>query len=411
MDLKKRLAQLDRLSRRPASMPANRPGEDVSGDRSGSLLEMGLEEHTGSHGPFWTRSHCDVLPAPYLPLPGLHEFFTGFKEPVQDPGEILFMDTETTGLAGGTGTIPFLVGVSWWGSGGLHTRQYFLPDPGHEAALLIELADLASGFRVVVTFNGASYDLPLLRTRARLNRLEDPFGSLAGWDLLVPSRRLWGNRLENCRQQTLEREVCGLDRGAGDIDGSCIPQTWFDFLTTGRPGLLPEVMIHNHRDMLGMSSLFLRVIEAARLVESGSKPTAEMNWLEGWAMGRICERRRDTHLSIACLEAAVDTAPRRKDHGLGDPRFLGDAVRILKRGGDWVLVEKIILDGLAADVDTPWLHREAAILYEHRLVDLPKALDHARKSGEDQRVSRLLKMMDRPSGADRRWDNDQSDQG
>ncbi|MEN8005630.1 MAG: ribonuclease H-like domain-containing protein [Candidatus Krumholzibacteriota bacterium] len=395
MDLKKRLAQLDRLSRRPDAAVPTGFGAAVSGDPAETLTHLGLEEQTGPLGPFWMRSRFDVLPRPTFPLPELREFFANQAVPAPDPGEILFMDTETTGLAGGTGTIPFLVGVSWWAADGLETRQYFLPDPGHEAALLKELADLAAGFRVVATFNGASYDLPLLRTRARLNRREDPFVSLTGWDLLFPARRLWGNRLENCRQQTLEKEVCGLPRGAGDLEGSRIPQAWFDFLASGRPGQLPEVMTHNQRDMLGMAHLLLRVVEAARLVAPGTEPSADLDWRDGWALGRICEKRRDTQLSLACLETAVAAALRGKARGLGEPRFVADAVRILKRGGDWGLVEKIIRAGLAAGVDTAWLHREAAILYEHRLIDLPKALDHARKSGEVHRVDRLRKMMDR----------------
>ncbi len=393
MDLKKRLAQLDRLSRRPDPHSAVGADTAVSADPMETLRNIGLEEQSGSRGTFWTRSHFDTLPVPELPFPSLLEFFSSLPESAPDPGKILFMDTETTGLAGGTGTIPFLVGVSWWVADGLHTRQYFLSDPGHEAALLGELADLAAAFQMVVTFNGASYDLPLMRTRARLNRLEDPFGSLVGWDLLVPSRRLWGNRLDNCRQQTLEKEICRLERDVDDIEGSRIPQTWFDFLATGRPGLLPSVLIHNHRDMLGMGSLFLRVIEAARLVDPGSNPASEMNWLDGWALGRICERRRDTDLSIACLKSAAAKAPRQNGGGLGNARFLGDAVRVLKRGGDWALVEEIITGGLAAGIEAAWLHREAAILYEHRLADLPKALDHALKSGEDHRVARIRKMM------------------
>jgi len=89
----------------------------------------------------------------------------------------------------------------------------------------------------------------------------------------------------------------------------------------------------------------------------------------------------------------VAAAPRDGPHGLGDPRFLADAVRILKRGGDWLLVERVINDGLAAGVDEPWLHREAAILYEHRLDQRPKALDHALKSGEDHRVARLRRLL------------------
>ena len=124
--------------------------------------------------------------------------------------DIVFLDVETTGLAGGTGTLVFLVGVAWWtADGALEVRQLFLPGPGREAPLLAELARVAARFRVVATYNGASFDLPLLRTRARLARRRDPFRHLVSWDLLVAARRCWGRRLPDCRQQTIETTVCG----------------------------------------------------------------------------------------------------------------------------------------------------------------------------------------------------------
>jgi uncharacterized protein YprB with RNaseH-like and TPR domain len=403
MDLKKRLAQLDRLSRRPVSPgdPSDRnPQADpavVASIRSATIAGLGLSESASSAGPVWSCEYRDDLPSPDDPFPDLLEFFSRTVDFEVDPGKILFLDTETTGLAGGTGTIPFLVGLSWWKNNGLTTRQYFLPGPGHEAAMLHELSVLAAGFRIVVTFNGASFDLPLLRTRARLNRMDDPLADLLVWDLLVPARRLYGNRLTDCRQQTLEKEVCDMRRTGGDIDGSRIPQVWFDFLATGQAGLLSRVLTHNHRDMVGMGRLFNLVVQAARCLDRGGGPTGKLNWLDGWALGKICERRRDTDSALACLGEALASAPRGGSGGLGDPRFLADAVRILKRGGDWLLVERVINDGLSAGVDEPWLHREAAILYEHRLVRWPKALDHALKAGDDHRVARLRRLLDQPT--------------
>jgi len=398
MDLKKRLAQLDRLSN-PAGHSSHRNSQAdpaaLAATRAATMAQLGWRESDSPAGPVWSREYRDVLPVPGGPLPNLREFFSRAVDFEADPAEILFLDTETTGLAGGTGTIPFLVGVSWWENGGLTTRQYFLPEPGHEVAMLNELSLLAAGFRIVVTFNGASFDLPLLRTRARLNRLADPVAGLIVWDLLVPVRRLYSNRLPDCRQQTLEREICDLQRTEGDIEGSRIPQVWFDFLATGQAGLLSRVMTHNHRDMVGMGRLFNLVTGAAQSLARGIDLTGRLNWLDGWALGRICERRRDTDSALACLGVSVAAAPRDGPHGLGDPRFLADAVRILKRGGDWLLVERVINDGLAAGVDEPWLHREAAILYEHRLDQRPKALDHALKSGEDHRVARLRRLLNR----------------
>lgn len=401
MDLKKRLAQLDRLSRRSESHHGTSDGDPahasaaVATARGYAMQELDLTRSDTPAGPIWTREYSDRLPCLKGPLPDLRGFFTRVGEYGPDAGDILFLDTETTGLAGGTGTIPFLVGVSWWAKSRLNTRQYFLPDPGQEAAMLRELAHLASGFRVVVTFNGASFDLPLLRTRARLNRLADPLANLLVWDLLVPARRLYGNRLPDCRQQTLEQEVCGLNREAGDIEGSRIPQVWFDFLATGKAGLLPRVMTHNHRDMVGMGLLFEKVTEIAHSLDLDHPRESDPCWQEGWALGRICERRRDTAMAWACLASAVANAARGNPSGLADPRFLSDSIRILKRGGDWTLVEQVIQHGFTAGVDEPWLHREAAILYEHRLVRPAKALDHALKSGEDRRVLRLRRMLNR----------------
>jgi len=261
MDLKKRLAQLDRLSN-PAGHSSHRNTQSdpaaLAAIRAATMAQLGWRESDSPAGPVWSREYRDVLPDPGNPLPNLREFFSRAVDFEADPAEILFLDTETTGLAGGTGTIPFLVGVSWWENGGLTTRQYFLPEPGHEAAMLHELSLLSAAFRIVVTFNGASFDLPLLRTRARLNRLADPVAGLVVWDLLIPVRRLYSNRLPDCRQQTLEREICDLHRTEGDIEGSRIPQVWFDFLATGQAGLLSRVMTHNHRDMVGMGRLFNR---------------------------------------------------------------------------------------------------------------------------------------------------------
>lgn len=403
MDLKKRLAQLDRLSRRPASMgdvsnPETQPDRAALAlTRAATIADLGFRESASPAGSVWICEYRDALPGPGVPLPNLREFFSRTVDFEVDPGKILFLDTETTGLAGGTGTIPFLVGVSWWDKGGLTTRQYFLPGPGHEAAMLHELSLLASDFRIVATFNGASFDLPLLRTRARMNRLVDPVAGLVVWDLLVPARRLYGNQLPDCRQQTLEREVCKMHRTEGDIEGSQIPQVWFDFLATGQTGLLSRVMTHNRRDMVGMGRLFNLVSQAAQRLDQGIDPAENMDWLDGWALGRICERRRDTDSALACLGVSVASAPRHGAGGLGDSRFLADAVRILKRGGDWLLVERVINDGLFAGVDEPWLHREAAILYEHRLGNRPKALDHALKSGENHRVARLRRLLDQPT--------------
>lgn len=383
MDLRKRLAALDKLTRRPdaAALPAN-PVDPQQ--QAANLRSLGLAPHPAPDGPIWIRESVDPVPPAALP-DSFVEFFSraaGVRPRIAD---LLFLDTETTGLAGGTGTLAFLVGVSWWRGDDLVTRQFFLPGPGAEPALLGALAGIADDFEIVVTFNGASYDLPLLRTRALMNRARDPLGALVSWDLLVPSRRLWGRSLANCRQQTLEEAVCCLGAREDDIDGARIPQVWFDFLADGDPQGLEAVLRHNRLDMVGMARLFGEVAGHAALLAS---PPAAGDWKLAWALGRIAERRRETDLAVAWMRCAHDRRSAATD-GAPDLRYLADAVRILKRSGDWPLVAELIAQGLAATGPVPWLHREAAILYERRLVDLEKALAHARRCGDTIRIERL----------------------
>ncbi len=400
MDLKKRLAQLDRLTRRPAEdlspLAASRPA-----DPAGALDELGLTRHEGAAGPVWYREQQDDLAPPPDPLPDLTGLFSQSAASAPAVAGLLLLDTETTGLAGGTGTLVFQLGLSWWQRGRLHTRQYFLPGPADEAAMLADLAALANRFTHVVTYNGASFDLPLLRTRALLNRTPDPLGHLAGWDLLVPARRLWRNRLPDCRQQTIESAICGRHRSAGDIDGARIPQTWFDFLQTGRPGLLPRVLTHNQRDMVGMADILGRVAAVggwlASAQGSAEWPLAAVadDRAGAWGLARICERRREQPVAAACCRRAwagawggVASGPLRR-------RFRRDMIRILKREREWELVEQVIHDGLDSDPQDAGLQREAAILYEHRLVDLPRAHHHAVAAGDGHRTARLERLLAR----------------
>ncbi len=411
MDLKKRLAQLDRLTRktRADAQPAAN-GDEAAGpaDPLVALEDLGLQRQETSAGPVWCLDHVDRLSPPPDPVPDLTGLFT--REPGLKPraADILLLDTETTGLAGGTGTLVFQLGLSWWQGQHLHTRQYFLPGPGHEMAMLAALAKLASGFTTVVTFNGASFDLPLLRTRALLNRLPDALAHLVSWDVLVPARRLWTTRLPDCRQMTIEQEVCGRERGLGDIDGAAIPQTWFDFLSSGQPGLLPNVLTHNHRDMVGMAEILTRIFGVGQWLSGGDG--GEQAWPAGgvwqdragaWALGRIHERRLEPEAAARCFAQACGRGWDTLGEVLLRRRFRRDAIRNLKRCRHWDLVEELIRDGLESEPHDRDLHREAAILYEHRLVDWQLALHHARQTGDDHRTERLERLLANPTASKR----------
>lgn len=183
--------------------------------------------------------------------PSFHQF---------NPRQALFLDTETTGLAGGAGTYVFLVGVGFFSAREFRIRQFFLPDLNSERALLEGLSNLTEGegndqsFRYLFSFNGKSYDIQLLDNRYILSRLKRPFSRLAHLDLLYPSRSLWKGRFPDCSLQTLERNLLGLRRH-DDIPSWQIPQTYFHFLRGGSYRPFSQVFDHNRRDLLALVGL------------------------------------------------------------------------------------------------------------------------------------------------------------
>lgn len=176
------------------------------------------------------------------------------------PSGALFLDTETTGLSGGTGTLAFLIGVGWLEDDRFVTRLIFARDFTEEAAALWTLSQLAAARSFLVTFNGRTFDVPLLAARFVLNRLDDPLSTLPHLDLLPPSRRLLGHRLENSRLVTLEAEVLGVQR-TGDIPGSEIPERYFAYLRSRDARLVADILEHNRLDVVSMAALLTHLAE------------------------------------------------------------------------------------------------------------------------------------------------------
>ena len=179
------------------------------------------------------------------------------------PERWLFLDTETTGLAGGSGTYAFLVGVGSIGEEGFRVRQFFMRDYSEEASLLHALTEYISRFDVLITYNGRSYDQPLLETRYTMCRARHPFGRLEHLDLLFGARRLFRLRLENCRLVNLEDQVLGFER-EGDIPGEMIPYCYFEYLRTRRAHRLPPILRHNVLDIVSLACLTGVIPEAFR---------------------------------------------------------------------------------------------------------------------------------------------------
>jgi uncharacterized protein len=219
------------------------------------------------------------------------------------PERVLYLDTETTGLAGGTGTYAFLVGIGHFSDGGFRLRQYFQTDFGQEGAILRALADYLTGFDALVTFNGKTFDLPLLETRLTLNGLHrriDPgrgVRELPHLDLLHPARRVYRDRFGSCRLGELERQVLGLERHE-DVPGGEIPALYFRYVRTRRFRAVLPVFEHNALDVLSLVTL------AAHLCDlfGGGARSAE----DRFSIARTCEADGLPEAAVAGYRAALE---------------------------------------------------------------------------------------------------------
>ncbi|HSL51230.1 MAG TPA: ribonuclease H-like domain-containing protein [Candidatus Deferrimicrobiaceae bacterium] len=283
-------------------------------------------------------------------------------EPVAGGRRLLYLDTETTGLAGGTGTYAFLVGVGFFDGDEFEVRQFFMRDLDEEPALLTVLEETFRRFDGFVTYNGAGFDLPLLETRFVLGRRRFP-GEAFHVDLLGPARRLWSGRLADCRLGTVEENVLRFTR-EDDLPGALIPTVYFEYLRRKRPDELPRVFEHNRHDILSLAALTGWVADA---VARAPHPELDPDALAG--LGRMLEGA-DPERSLACYRMALDT-------GLPTPsreRLLLRLALREKRLARWdearALWEAATRSPHAFD-PRPW--EEIAKVHEHRRRDLQAA--------------------------------------
>src|SRR5579859_4130393 len=204
-----------------------------------------------------------------------------------DLAGLAFIDTETTGLAGGAGTLAFLVGVGLCAGDHFVLRQYFLLDPGHEEALLSRLVSDLETSAGWVTYNGRAFDLPLLETRLTMNRQRGALGQRPHLDLLTPTRRLYRGRLPSCSLGDIERGVFKIVRDQDDVPGYLIPQMYVDYLRTRRADEMRRVIYHNTIDILSMVTLAAHLMDVfatpftaalprpARRAQPASEPAPE----------------------------------------------------------------------------------------------------------------------------------------
>lgn len=290
-----------------------------------------------------------------------------------DPSNTAFLDTETTGLAGGTGTYAFLIGVGRFVGGAFQVRQYFMRDPSEERAQLAEVAEWVAGCTGLVTFNGRTFDMPLLGVRYRLHRLDAPLAAATHLDLLPIARRIWRRRLESCALTSLERHVLGLER-EDDVPGWLIPERYLRYQRDGDARPLVGIFHHNALDILSMVSLL------ARLARIGTAPEEDLHHARDWlSLACAYEARGDWAGVIAACEGALARGlpPDESDEAF---RRLTSAAR---RRGDWARAVAVWSDLAAADAPRRLFPFEAlAKYYEHhtRPPDLARALAVAERA-------------------------------
>jgi hypothetical protein len=210
---------------------------------------------------------------------------------------IVFLDTETTGVHGGAGMCPFLIGIGYYAGDQFEVRQYFIRDFDEEESMLRALGDFLRQFELIVTYNGRAFDAPLVENRCVLARLD----RMAHLDLLYMARRLWKASQGSCRLIALEEKILRFLRGA-DIPGSKIPQTYFDYVRHGRAGVLRKVFSHNAYDILSLAAL---TIEAADRVIREPAPLEDPR--DVYSLAKLFDRGPERGRSSLYYERALES--------------------------------------------------------------------------------------------------------
>ena len=401
--LRRRIARIGRkYAAPPAPRPEPRPaGEFIEELMSGEVVRTPYGEHFETER-VWERHrrHGSVEISDLAELPeDLLDQLSGGAIARAHPAKWAFLDTETTGLAGGTGTYAFLIGVGCIDAAGFRLRQFFMRDYGEEASLLWRLAAHLAQFDVLITYNGKAYDQPLLETRFRMARAQGaprhPFDRMEHLDLLFGARRLWKLRLESCRLVDLENQILGVER-QGDLPGEMIPYCYFEFLRTKQAFRLVPIFHHNATDILSLACLTAIVPFAFRSPEDAVvRHGADLIGLARWL------------LQAGRQEEALRLFRRAVEMGLPDGllfRTLWDIAATEKRLGraDAALAAAVELAGSRNPYRVRALE-ELAKHYEHRERNYARALEVTRNALaiEDtpeirRREQRLKARVDRP---------------
>jgi len=292
---------------RPAALRAAEEEDALARALGAGVAENHYGEHLAVRNWFSTPEFAEPSPvALELLSRGKDESISRrTRAALADPEKWLFLDTETTGLAGGTGTYAFLIGLAWWDAGGLQIEQLFMRDFAEEHSLLHELAARITERPVLVTFNGKSFDWPLLESRFTMTRSIAAPRLSAHLDLLHPARALWKLRLGSVRLSDLERHVLDAPRLGwrrdDDISSALIPQFYFDYLRGGSAEPLVGVARHNQMDLRGLAALFGKINS---LLGAQKNADDEIDSRDLFGLSRFLQRRGEAgRAELTCAQA------------------------------------------------------------------------------------------------------------
>jgi uncharacterized protein len=371
-----RLAALKPSKPMPARPAAIRtPGEE---DTLGRLLGAGVaSNHFGEHlairNWFSTPEFAEPSPTTLELLSRTRDESLSHKTraALEDPEKWLFLDTETTGLAGGTGTYAFLIGLAWWDAGGLQVEQFFMRDFAEEHSLLQELSRRVAERPVLVTFNGKSFDWPLLENRFTMTRSIAVPKLAAHLDLLHPARALWKLRLGSVRLVELERHILDAPRlgwhRENDVSSALIPQFYFDYLRGGPAEPLAGVVRHNQMDLRGLAALFGKINE---MLSESSGAANGVESLDLFGLSRFLQRRGegDRAHSTCSLALAIGLPAEFR------PKARRELAQMAKRRGEHAHAAQMFLEIVADPHDGIHACEQLAIYYERHAKDPVKAV-------------------------------------
>lgn len=294
---------------------------------------------------------------------------------------LFFLDTETTGLSGGTGTLAFLIGLGYQTENSFRVDQYLVRNPLEEPAMLLAVANFIESMSCVATFNGKAFDIPLMNNRYVVNRIPKPFGNLYHLDLLHISRRIWKNRLQSRALQDLEREILEIPRDENEVPGWMIPEIYFEYQRTQDPSRLAGVLYHNRMDILSLAALTAYLDKVLKNIE---EEKFQINSLDLFSIGRIYDecgfKEQAEKIFIECItnNDLEDTYYREANFRLG---------LIFKKNDRWD--DALNAFTIASYHDDYCASIELAKYYEHQVSEMKNALYWVRISMDQINSSNL----------------------